>query len=217
MGHVSKNAKREQGLLARLLLDQGKLTVRPKALALGPGQSFWCLLHPQAPHSHSLPSLWCTPQLFPDHIPTLLSLLFLDSPFSLFFNVFCPPSCCFQVVVTGSSQQLPALSSVSPPPVLTQLALQPPFLCCLAAWASLALPHLNSRTPSTHRQCRQTAPAEFCPGFAGSQGFGCCSTHERSSLILHSRLGCTIKAQVQKTNNGRTDLQPRPSASHQAP
>lgn len=105
MGHVSNNAKREQGLLARLLLDQEKVTARLKALALGPGQSFWCSLH------HSLPSLWCTLQLFADHIPTLLSLLSLDSPFSPFFNVFCPPFCCFQVVVTGSRQQPPALSS----------------------------------------------------------------------------------------------------------
>jgi len=159
------------------------------------------ILHPQAPHSHSLPSLQCPLQLFPDHILTLLSLLSLDSPFSPFFNVFVPALLLFPSRCRQRQQQSAASSPVlcvSPPPAFTKLALQPPFLCCSGAWSSLAVPRPHSRRPITHRQRRQTAPTEFYHGFPGSQGFGCGSTCERRSIILHSRLGCTIKAQAQK-------------------
>lgn len=194
MGHVSNNAKREQGLLARLLFDQGKVTARFKALALGPGQSFWCPLHPQASHSHSLPSLWCTLQLFADHIPTLLSLLSLDSPFSPFFNVFALPSAVSKLLL------LAAVSSLQPCPLRFSTTRShsagpsAPFSLLLSSLGISGPPTPSLRDTHHHGQCRQTAPAQSCHGFAGSQGFGCCSTHERSSIILHSRLGCTIKA-----------------------
>lgn len=168
MGHVSYGTK-EHGLLTRPLLDQGKVTVRPGALTLGPGQSFWCTFHPPpSGTSQTFPSLPLMPSpAFPrPHSPFaqsyLLTVHFLPS-----LMCFCLPFCCFQVVVICSSQQPPALSSV----FLHHLfSLNWPFNSHFFAVQQLGhLSHLHSRTPITHRQCRQTAPAEFCHGFASSQ------------------------------------------------
>lgn len=177
------------------------------------------MLYPQAPCSHPFPSLRCSLQLFPNHILTLLTLLSLDSPFSPFFNVFLPslllfPSHCYWQQSAASSPLVsPLLSVFLHHPLSLNWPLNPRFFAAQTTWSSPALPHPHSGTPVTHRQCRQTNPAEFCHGFASSQGLACHSTCERRSIILHSRLGRTIKAQAQK----QTDVEPRPSASHPAP
>ena len=92
----------------------------------------------------------------------------------------------------------PLLSVFLHHPLSLNWPLNPRVFAAQTAWSSPALPHPHCRTLITHMQCRQTTPDEFCHGFASSQGFACHSTRERRPIILHSRLGRTIKAQAQK-------------------
>lgn len=102
----------------------------------------------------------------------LLTVHFLSS-----LMCFCLHFCCFRVAVIDSSQQPPALSClssaprVSPPPALTQLPPRPLLLCPSLGWLWLSTPQLQDT--ASPRQHQQTTPAEFCRGFAGSQGSGC--------------------------------------------
>lgn len=133
----------------------------------------------------------------------MLSPLYLDSPFSPSVNEFLHslllfPSHCYRQQSAASSTLLSLLSVVLHHPLSLNWFLNPRSFAAQTALSSSALPYPHPRTPITHRHRRQTNPAEFCLGFVSSQGFGCCSTCKRRSIILHSRLRHTIKAEAQK-------------------
>lgn len=116
---------------------------------------------------------------------------------------FCLPFCCFKVTVIGTSQQLLALSSFSSPlcasplPTFTQFALKSLFLCCSGSLIICSSP-VPSLQNTTHPQAVQADNLIWIlPWLCQQSGIWLPSTPERRSIISHSRLEHTIKAQVQ--------------------